>query len=163
MSGELTRLKTALNTWVYENPPVRRFKILNADEMLEVLAIAAKLEVQEAGARSLSSALSLSSAVLNAAPPSTTLDCFAIDRKGSRPSLPPTGAEMRSVRVVSAQPSTDGKHLKVIFAGLTAAESGKANCFDAALWPLITKRVSQSAQLWVMASGNYLNIVGVRE
>lgn len=98
-------------------------------------------------------------------------DYFARNKRGDTPATPPEGAELSTVRVVSAQKSAKpGKapHLKVIFAaGVTADQkvrpAGQANCFDDQLWPLITKREGQQAQLWILESGNYLNIVGVRE
>ena len=69
--------------------------------------------------------------------------------------------------VVSAkeQPDSKGKHLQVIFSAsdrARAARSGKANCWDPQLWPLIKKAQGHDAQLWIAESGNYLNIVGVR-
>jgi hypothetical protein len=95
----------------------------------------------------------------------TPHDYFAVDRKGNIPQQAPSGAELQTVSVVSAQerPDNKGKHLQVIFAGSPrAAGSGKANCFDPQLWPLIKKAQGHDAQLWIAESGNYLNIVGVR-
>lgn len=88
------------------------------------------------------------------------LDYFAADRKGNVPITPPTGAELETVSIVSAQEkaSAKGKYLQVIFGGAR----GKANCFDPQLWPHLKKAQGHDAQVWIAESGNYLNIVGVR-
>ena len=95
-----------------------------------------------------------------AAPPAGILvrderDYFTRDRKGNAPSLPPDGAELKTLTVLQAKESADKKYLTVVFQG------GKANCFDPALWPRIVKGASQQA-LWLTKSDKYINIVGVR-
>lgn len=106
------------------------------------------------------------------APPAPT-DHFAASRKGDIPVSAPDGAELSSVKIVSAQPTHSKKaggqdYLAVIFAAGTTADgrvrpAGKASCFDKQLWRFIQNRENQAASLWIMESGNYLNIVGVRQ
>jgi hypothetical protein len=97
---------------------------------------------------------------------SGAVDYFAVDRKGNVPRKPPDGAELQSVRIVSAVPK--GKYLQVIFGSsepgekITKTLGGKANCFDESLWPRIKQAQGQKLGLWILESGNYLNIVGVR-
>jgi hypothetical protein len=94
------------------------------------------------------------------AQPQAWRDHFAADRKGNVPAKAPNGSELQTIPIVSASeaPDSKGKHLAVIFGG----GRGKANCFDPQLWPLIKKAQGHEAQLWILVSGNYLNIVGVR-
>jgi hypothetical protein len=94
--------------------------------------------------------------------PVTKLDYFQRDRKGVAPTIAPTGAELMTVNVVAAteKPIKNGRALEVIYN--VAGKGGKAKCFDASLWPYITPRQGQTAELWILESGNYLNIVGVR-
>jgi hypothetical protein len=93
--------------------------------------------------------------------PKPFVDYFARDRKGVVQSGPPEGAELKTVKIVSAQEkasTTAGKppFLKVIFAG------GTGHCFDSILFPHIVKQTGQEAVLYIVQAGNYLNIVGVR-
>ena len=44
MSGELNRLKTALNEWIAENPNERRGKLLTDDEAREIARRAKELQ-----------------------------------------------------------------------------------------------------------------------
>jgi hypothetical protein len=95
-------------------------------------------------------------------------DYFAANKKGDIPANAPDGAELSHVKLVSAQQPRGKEYLTVIFAaGYTAdgvvRPAGKANCFDKQLWRFIQNRENQTASLWIMASGNYLNIVGVRQ
>jgi hypothetical protein len=92
--------------------------------------------------------------------PVTTHDYFAADRKGNIPLKPPTGATLQTVDILTTAESPDRKHLKVVFKG--EGKASKANCFDRELWPHIVRRTGASAQMWIVESGNYLNIVGVR-
>jgi hypothetical protein len=94
--------------------------------------------------------------------PVTKLDYFQRDRKGVAPTIAPTDAELMTVNVVAAteKPIKNGRALEVIYN--VAGKGGKAKCFDASLWPYITPRQGQTAELWILESGNYLNIVGVR-
>lgn len=88
-------------------------------------------------------------------------DFFQLDRAGNNQTSPPEGAELRTVKFLKAV-DTPGKaggkpYLKVVFA------NGTANCFDSRLWQGI-KSTPPNAELslWIVESGNYLNVVGVR-
>jgi hypothetical protein len=93
--------------------------------------------------------------------PTAPQDIFQLDRKGNEQSSAPEGAELRTVKFLKAV-DTPGKaggkpYLKVVFA------NGTANCFDSRLWQGI-KSTPPNAELslWIVESGNYLNVVGVR-
>ena len=98
--------------------------------------------------------------------PNPPVDYFARDRKGNVPMNPPEGAELRNVRIIQATevPAKSGKagFLQVIFSAANPKDGGKANCFESQLWNAIRNRLNQPAELWILQSGNYLNIVGVR-
>jgi hypothetical protein len=95
--------------------------------------------------------------------PKPFVDYFARDRKGNIQTGPPEGAELQTIKILQAAEkasTTVGKapFLQVLFNGAI----GKANCFDALLWPLIVKQTGQEAALYFVKAGNYWNIVGVR-
>lgn len=149
MPSELSALKVALDHWVSENPVVRRYQILNAAQILEVLDLARQFQAKE-------SATAPAPEKPPTPIPAELMDYFARDRKGNVPKSAPAGATLQTVRIQGTTESVDRKHLKVIYAG------GKANCFDRELWPRIVRQSGQDAQLWILESGNFLNIVGVR-
>jgi hypothetical protein len=149
MPSELNILRAALDQWIKENPVVRRYQILDAAQTLEVLDIAAKLQVP-------TSAQSQAPDKPPAPVPAQLHDYFARDRSGKVPSSAPTGANLQTVRITHAAESVDRKHLKVTFDG------GKANCFDRELWPRLTRLTGHEAQLWIAEKGDFLNIMGVR-
>lgn len=93
--------------------------------------------------------------------PAQVRDYFQKDRRGKEQLNAPADAELKTVKVISAQEltsSTPGKapYMKVIFGGK------QASCFDPILFPLIVRRTGEDAQFWFVQSGKYWNIVGVR-
>jgi hypothetical protein len=86
-------------------------------------------------------------------------DHFQTDRHGKEQFTPPSGSELRTLKIVGikeARSTTPGKqvYLRVVWSG------GKGSCFDKSLWQYIVP--GQECQLWIQQSGSYENIVGVR-
>jgi hypothetical protein len=132
--------------------------------VLEIIGELSRTTGQDSPGASPTGGAAAAHAVL--APPAPH-DYFAANKKGDVPMTPPDGAELSNVKIVSAQQLRGKEYLTVIFqAGITldgkARPAGKANCFDKGLWSAIKNRENQIASLWIMESGNYLNIVGVR-
>lgn len=98
-------------------------------------------------------------------PVDTVRDRWARDRKGNE--LPnPEGCVAREVNLSKTelqQPRKAGgkPYLKVTWA---SSERGfvDANCFDGKLWPWLINQRGKRTTLYLVKSGEYLNVVGVR-
>jgi hypothetical protein len=148
----LTALGYAGTYLIAHSAPIEQQRPIN--ELIRRLSDAPGQDVQHAA----DPAASTPAAAPSRPAPVTFVDYFQRDRKGNFPSTAPDGATLQTVKVLQAKPiRAVGKapRLEVLYQG------GKANCFDELLWPRISK--VGEAQLWIAESGNYLNVVGVRQ
>ena len=98
-------------------------------------------------------------------PPIALRDRWARDRKGNE--LPnPEGCVPYHVRIWKTERKdlSDGRpRLKVSWQTPSARDFIDANCFDEKLFPWIAAQSKEpTALLYVVKSGKYLNVVGVR-
>lgn len=103
-----------------------------------------------------------------AAPPAPVIeqrDRWARDRKGKEAPFP-EGCVTRQVHLSKTENreprKTGGKpYLKVTW---ESQDRGfvDANCFDVYLWPSLIQQAGKLTTLYLMKSGDYLNVVGVR-
>lgn len=100
--------------------------------------------------------------------PRVPQDYFQPNKKGQTQTKPPEGAELSTVRIVSVRKQKmDAKYWTVIFGLGTTSDgatrpAGKASCWDPSIAQELLLAEGKSAQVWILESGNYLNIVGVR-
>lgn len=92
-------------------------------------------------------------------------DRWARDRKGSE--LPnPEGSVSREVTIWKTEQKPAKKANGKTFLKVTwqSQERGyvDANCFDSQLFPWLIKQTGQKTTLYLVKSGEYLNVVGVR-
>jgi hypothetical protein len=133
----------------------------------------AKLQIDESpsgGTQSARAVLSPPSQAPAAAPSPTPVeprDRWARDRKGNEVTNP-EGCVSREVIIWKAEVTPGKKDAKKPFLKVTWQSQDRgygyvdANCFDEKLFPWIIKQKGEKTTLYIVKSGEYLNVVGVR-